>query len=97
MSTEGIVFRPAKTNANCCAKESISESDNGTEYRQPIVYFKDRQMRGGGKLNNGNFVKGRASFQDWIDLSLDYYIGANGKDIRGICYKTWRYVPKGII
>jgi len=94
VSTEGIVFEPASTNANCCTKESISKQDNGTEYRQPIVYFKDKRTKCFG-LNSES--KGTATFQRWIDVALDHYIGVNGTDFRGICYQNWRYVPKGKI
>ena len=93
VSTEGVVFKAAKTNRKCCGKESIVEQDNGTEYRQPIVYYKNRQTKCVG-LNLES--KGRATFQRWIDVALHHFIGVNGTDFRGICYKHWRYEPQGM-
>ena len=76
-TTDGKILRKSKTNVDCCVTSSISESEDGTNSRSPIV-TKDEKCTGGTKQN----------LQAWIDESA-----SKGAYHQGLCYEKWFYAP----
>ena len=57
IASDGTVFERADTNAECCLTNSISKSEDGSNYRWPIV-LETSECSGGIKK----------TYQEWIDF-----------------------------
>ena len=82
VTSDGTVFEKASTNVECCETSSITESEDGAQWRWPTVYQNDDgtfQCMGGKKK----------TYQEWVDLA-----GLIGDDI---CIDGWRYSRTGIV
>ena len=82
VASDGSVFERAITNAECCSEYSILESEDGTNLRWPLLYFKE----GTGTFDCAGGTK--RTYQEWIDHASD--------NSNGICVEGWSYFLSGI-
>ena len=79
-SADGVVFERNRLNAECCAKQTISQCEDGTHIRWPIVIRPEGEpICVGGS---------RKTFQEWLRGASKYK--------NGICINEWLYYAKGI-
>ena len=81
-TSDGTVYEKASTNAECCESRSITESEDGTQWRWPLLYQNDD---GTFKCMGGH----KKTYQEWVDFA--------GSRYENICIDGWRYSKTGIV
>ena len=79
-STDGHVFVKSSTSDKCCQERSILKSENGVEFRSPLV---NMDMKGFYRCGGGD----KLTFQGWID--------AAAKALQGLCVEGNLYLLGG--
>ena len=81
-SSDGTRFERASTNAECCSSYSILMTEDGTDWRWPLVTDK-------GDCHGGM----KKTFNEWLDFAVEH---KHISGMQNICFEGWMYTMSGM-
>ena len=83
-SSDGTTFVKASTNADCCTSYSISRTEDGTNWRWPLLSGDEGSFECHGGI--------KKTFDEWLDFMVQY---KHMSAFQNICVEGWRYTMSG--